>query len=250
MINPTDLAAHCDEVLEADRFSDYCPNGLQIEGDRRIRRLVTGVTASQRLIDAAIAADADALLVHHGFFWKGESQPLVGTKGQRIRALHRAGISLLVYHLPLDAHPDLGNNRQLAGVLGIHSPRPSASDDELLWRGELPTPLSAPDFAVLVGQKLRREPLHIAVVDRPLQRLAWCTGAAQGAIERAASIGVDCYLSGEISEATVHLARELGIDYLAAGHHATERFGVQALGKRLSETFGIEHRYIEIENPA
>jgi dinuclear metal center YbgI/SA1388 family protein len=250
MINPIDLAAHCDSLLETHRFADYCPNGLQIEGDRPIRRLVTGVTASQRLIDAAIAADADALLVHHGFFWKGEPQVLVGTKGRRIRALHRAGVSLIVYHLPLDAHPHLGNNRQLASVLGIQNPRPSAPDDELLWCGELPVPVPAREFAGLVGKKLRREPLHIEALDRPLQRLAWCTGAAQGAIDRAAAIGVDCYLSGEISEATVHSARELGIDYLAAGHHATERFGVQALARHLSETFGIEHHYIEVENPA
>jgi dinuclear metal center YbgI/SA1388 family protein len=250
MIKPIDLAARCDDALEAGRFNDYCPNGLQVEGDRPIRRLVTGVTASQRLIDAAIAADADAILVHHGFFWKGESQPLVGTKGQRIRALHRAGISLLVYHLPLDAHPELGNNRQLASVLGLENPRPSACGDELLWLGELPQPLLGSDLVDLVAGKLQREPLHIAVLDRPLRQLAWCTGAAQGAIERAAAIGADCYLSGEISEATVHLARELGIDYMAAGHHATERYGVQALGQWLGDTLEIEHLYIEIDNPA
>lgn len=249
MIKPVDLAARCNDLLEVARFTDYCPNGLQVEGDRPVRRLVTGVTASQRLIDGAIAADADALLVHHGFFWKGESQPLTGIKGSRLRALTRAGISLLVYHLPLDAHPELGNNRRLATVLGIQNPRPVGTVDDLLWCGEVPKPLPAAEFADHVARQLGREPLHIGVIERPLCRLAWCTGAAQGAIERAASLGVDCYLSGEISEPTVHLARELGIDYLAAGHHATERYGVQALGQYLSATFGIEHRYIEVENP-
>jgi dinuclear metal center YbgI/SA1388 family protein len=222
---------------------------LQVEGDRPVRRLITGVTACQRLIDAAVAAEADALLVHHGFFWKGEAQPLSGVKGRRVRALNRAGISLLAYHLPLDAHAQLGNNRQLADLLEIQDPQPSGCGDDLLWSGELPRPMPAAEFAAGVEAKLGRAPLHIAVIARPLRRLAWCTGGAQGAIERAAALGVDCYLSGEISEPTVHLARELGIDYLAAGHHATERYGVQALGEHLAETFGIEHRFVEIDNP-
>jgi dinuclear metal center YbgI/SA1388 family protein len=249
MTTAAELAVHCGALLRIDRFTDYCPNGLQVEGDRAIRRLVTGVTASQRLIDAAVAADADAVLVHHGFFWKGEAQPLVGPKGRRVRTLNRAGISLLAYHLPLDAHPELGNNRRLAAVLGLNDPRPSEAEGDLLWRAELRTPLPAAEFAAQVGEALGREPLHIAVIDRPVRHIAWCTGGAQGAIERAAEMGVDCYLSGEVSEPTVHLAREHGIDYLAAGHHATERYGVQALGEHLAGTFGIEHRYIEIDNP-
>ncbi|MBK1705455.1 Nif3-like dinuclear metal center hexameric protein [Halochromatium glycolicum] len=249
MITAAEIASHCDALLRCERFSDYCPNGLQVEGDRPVRRLVTGATACQRLIEAAVAAEADALLVHHGFFWKGEAAALTGVKGQRVRALNRAGISLLAYHLPLDAHPQLGNNRRLGAILELQGVQPCAGDDDLLWCGSLASPMPASAFAAQVGHSLGREPLHIAVIDRPLQRLAWCTGAAQGAIERAAALGVDCYLSGEVSEQTVHLARELGLDYLAAGHHATERYGVQALGEHLAEAFGIEHRYIEIDNP-
>lgn len=249
MITAAEIASHCDALLSTERFNDYCPNGLQIEGERPVRRLVTGVTACQRLIDAAMEAEADALLVHHGFFWKGEAPTLTGVKGQRVRALNRAGISLLAYHLPLDAHLELGNNRRLGKILQLQDAQPGAGADDLLWCGALASPMPAAAFAAQVGRSLGREPLHIAVIERPLRRLAWCTGAAQGAIERAAALGVDCYLSGEVSEQTVHLARELGLDYLAAGHHATERYGVQALGEHLAETFGIEHRYIEIDNP-
>ncbi len=249
MTSAVEIADHCHQLLGVERFSDYCPNGLQVEGERQVRRLVSGVTASQRLIDAAVAAEADALLVHHGFFWKGEAAPLIGVKGRRIRALMRADMSLLAYHLPLDAHPEFGNNRQLALRLGLLDAAPGGSVDDLLWSGFLPEPIPGARFAEQVGRALGREPLHIAVVDAPVRRVAWCTGAAQGAIDRAAALGVDCYLSGEVSEQTVHLARELGIDYLAAGHHATERYGVQALGTELAAIFGIEHRFIEVDNP-
>jgi len=249
MTTASEIAKHCDALLAVEHFADYCPNGLQVEGDRPVRRLITGVTACQRLIDAAVVAEADALLVHHGFFWKGEAQPLSGVKGRRVRALNRAGISLLAYHLPLDAHAQLGNNRRLADLLEVRGPQPAGGEDDLLWSGELTQPTPAVEFAARVEEKLGRAPLHIAVSERPLSRLAWCTGAAQGAIERAAALGADCYLSGEISEPTVHLARELGIDYLAAGHHATERYGVQALGAHLAATFGIEHRFVEVDNP-
>lgn len=249
MITAAEIAHHCDQLLDVQAFQDYCPNGLQVEGDRPVRRLVTGVTASQALIDAAVEVDADALLVHHGFFWRGESQPLTGVKGRRVRTLNRAGISLLAYHLPLDAHPELGNNRQLAAVLGLEQPLPSTEPWDLVWTAELPEPLPAARLAERVGDALGRPPVHLAVIDRPLRHLAWCTGAAQGLIDRAAALGADVYLSGEVSEQTTHLARELGIDYLAAGHHATERYGVQALGGHVAARFGLEHRYIEIDNP-
>ncbi|MFP4062337.1 MAG: Nif3-like dinuclear metal center hexameric protein [Halochromatium sp.] len=249
MTSAVELADYCNLLLGVERFTDYCPNGLQVEGDRPLRRLVTGVSASQRLIDAAIEAEADALLVHHGFFWKSEAAPLTGLKGRRIATLMRAGLSLLAYHLPLDAHPELGNNRQLADLLGLRQARPGSGADDLLWCGELVEPLPGAALASHIARLLEREPLHIAVRTRPLSRIAWCTGAAQGAIERAAALGVDAYLSGEISEPTVHLARELGIDYLALGHHASERYGVQALGAHLAASFGLEHRYIEIDNP-
>ncbi|MFE8032801.1 Nif3-like dinuclear metal center hexameric protein [Thiohalocapsa marina] len=248
MIDAEALASYCTTLLEAERISDYCPNGLQVQGQRPVRRLVSGVTASRALIEAAIAADADAILVHHGWFWKGEAPCLVGMKGQRVGLMMRAEQSLLAYHLPLDVHPVLGNNRQLAEVLGIEAPRP-ATDDGLIWQGRLPQPMPATAFADAVGRRLARAPLHVAAVDRAIEQVAWCTGAAQRHLAQAHALGADLFISGEISEQTVHEARELGIDYLAAGHHATERYGVQALGEHLAEHFGLEHRYIELDNP-
>lgn len=252
MIEIDALRAYCDGLLACGDFQDYCPNGLQVEGERPVRRLVSGVTASQAFIDAGIAAGADALLVHHGYFWKGESPCLVGMKGRRIRTLVRAGLSLFAFHLPLDAHPELGNNRQLARVLGILDARPAAAPPApaLLWQARLPHPVSAADFAAQVARALGREPLHVPGHDRPIATLAWCTGGGQGFIEQAAELGVDAYLSGEISEQTTHQARELGLDYFAAGHHATERYGVQALGSHLAERFGLEHLYLDMHNPA
>ena len=249
-MNLLELASYCDDLLETARFDDYCPNGLQVEAGREVGLLVTGVTASQALIDAAVAAGADALLVHHGFFWKGESPCICGLKGRRIAALIRNGVTLLAYHLPLDAHPQLGNNAQLARVLGFGAVQAPEGEQGLVWRGELARELPLDELAGRVGAALGRAPLAVAGGERPVRRIAWCSGAAQGYIEQAAGLGVDAYLSGEISEPTVHLARELGIHYLAAGHHATERYGVQALGAHLAERFGIVHRHIDIDNPA
>lgn len=250
MVEIDALRAYCDELLASADFHDYCPNGLQVEGDRPIARLVTGVSGNQALIDAAVAEGADALLVHHGYFWKGEPPCLVGMKGRRIRTLMREGISLLAYHLPLDAHPELGNNRQLARVLSILDARPAGLADGLLWRGRLPRPLAAAEFAEAIRRSIGRVPLHVRAHERPIDAIAWCTGGAQGFIEQAAQLGVDAYLSGEISEQTTHQARELGLDYFAAGHHATERYGVQALGSRLAENFGLEHKFLDLNNPA
>jgi dinuclear metal center YbgI/SA1388 family protein len=249
MIEIEALRDYCDRLLACADFKDYCPNGLQVEGDRPVRRLITGVTASQALIDAAAGERGDAILVHHGYFWKGEPPCLVGMKGRRIRTLVRAGVSLFAFHLPLDAHAHLGNNRQLALVLGIADPEPAASAEGLLWQGRLPRPMPAGDFAKLTARALGRAPLHIPGHDRPIESLAWCTGAAQGLIEQAADLGVDGFLSGEISEQTTHQARELGLDYFAAGHHAPERYGVQALGAHLAERFGLEHRFLDLDNP-
>jgi dinuclear metal center YbgI/SA1388 family protein len=249
MIDADALARHCDALLDAERISDYCPNGLQVVGERPVRRLVSGVTASRALIEAAIAVQADALLVHHGWFWKGEDPCLVGIKGYRARLLMRAGIALLAYHLPLDLHPELGNNRQLGRLLDIDAAAPAAADG-LVWLGRLSRPVAASALARDVGRRLGREPLHIAVIDRPVERVAWCTGAAQRYITDAQALGADLFISGEVSEQTVHEARELGIDYLAAGHHATERLGVQALGAHLADRFGLDHRFIDVDNPA
>ena len=250
MVTSAELASYCQELLAVAAFDDYCPNGLQVEGTRSVRRLVTGVTASLALIEAAIAAEADALLVHHGWFWKGESPCLIGFKGRRVRALITSGASLLAYHLPLDAHPELGNNRQLAERLGIEAPEPTTAGHGLVWRGRLSAPVEGEALAVRVAAALGRVPLRIPGREAPLATIAWCSGAAQGFIAEAAALGVDAYLSGEISEQTTHLARELGLDYFAAGHHATERLGVQALGEHLAARFGLDHRFLEIDNPA
>jgi dinuclear metal center YbgI/SA1388 family protein len=249
MVEIAELRDYCDRLLASADFDDYCPNGLQMEGERPVGRLVSGVTASQALVDAAVAAQADAILVHHGWFWKGESPCLVGMKGRRVRALVRSGAGLLAYHLPLDAHPELGNNRRLGDLLGVRDGQPTAQGKGLVWRGRLPAAMSVDAFARLLEERLGRAPLHIAGHERPIADIAWCTGAAQGFIEVAAALGVDAFVSGEVSEQTTHQARELELDYFAAGHHATERYGVQALGEHLAVHFGIEHRFIEIANP-
>ncbi|WP_404419801.1 Nif3-like dinuclear metal center hexameric protein [Marinospirillum sp.] len=244
------LVAGLDELLAVQDFQDYCPNGLQVEGRSRVARLMTGVTASQALIERAVEWQADAILVHHGYFWKGEPQPLTGMKGRRIKTLMQKDISLIAYHLPLDAHAELGNNQQLAALLGIQV---TGVMDSPAWPlglvGELPEALSAADFSHLLSRKLKREPLHLAGHARPLKKLAWCTGSAEGGIFRAAQLGADAYISGEVSEKTLHEARELGIDYFAAGHHATERYGVKALGEWVAKQWGIEQEFVDLDNP-
>jgi dinuclear metal center YbgI/SA1388 family protein len=249
MVELRDLVDYCDRRLEAARFEDYCPNGLQVEAGGAVSRLCTGVTASLALIEAAAAEGADALLVHHGYFWRGEPAPLTGMKGRRVRALFANGLSLLAYHLPLDAHPELGNNRQLGDRLGIAGAAPVEGSNGLLWRGRLVAPLPAAAWAEAVRVALGRTPLHLPGGPAAIRDVAWCTGAAQGQIERAADLGCDAFLSGEVSEHTTHVARERGIHYLAAGHHATERLGVRALGGELAGRFGIEHRFIDLDNP-
>ena len=244
-----ELEAYCNRLLDSAAFQDYCPNGLQVDGGgAHVGRLVTGVTASQALIDHALAWDADLILVHHGLFWKGEPASLTGVRGRRVRTLMQAGVSLMAYHLPLDAHPELGNNRRLGELLCIEG-RPLEAGDGLLWTGRLETPLTAAAFADRVRHALDRAPLFIDGGGGEIRRIGWCSGAAQGHIEQAAEAGLDAFLSGEISEQTVHLARELGIHYFAAGHHATERGGVQALGHHLAEKYGLLHHFIDIPNP-
>ena len=246
MAKLNEIVAYCDGLLDTDTFEDYCPNGLQIEGRDEVSRIVSGVTASRALVDAAIAAEADLLLVHHGYFWRGEPQPLVGMKGRRVKALMAADVSLLAYHLPLDAHPELGNNRQLGLRLGFEH---AAALDGLLWGVEFAESEATDSLAQRVGKVLGRTPTTVGP-DRPLRRIGWCTGAAQGMIEKAAAAGCDAFISGEISEQTLHQAQELGIFYVAAGHHATERYGVQALGAALADHFDIKHQFIDLDNPA
>ncbi|EXJ13837.1 Nif3-like dinuclear metal center hexameric protein [Imhoffiella purpurea] len=250
MIESRDLVAYCDQLLDAGRFSDYAPNGLQVEGSRPVERLVTGVTASAALIEAAIEARADAILVHHGWFWKNENPCLVGPKGRRARRILEAGISLLAYHLPLDAHPELGNNARLADELDVRDAEPTQVAKGLVWVGRLSAPMEPESLARHVARRLGREPMMVGRRSGPLERIAWCTGGGQGYLEQAAELGIDVFLSGELSEQTTHQARESEICYLGAGHHATERYGVQALGTHLAEHFGLQHLYVEIDNPA
>ncbi|QFU74961.1 Nif3-like dinuclear metal center hexameric protein [Halioglobus maricola] len=246
-----ELLAFLDATLEPDRFRDYCPNGLQVEGRPVVGRIATGVTANQALLDAAIEWGADAILVHHGYFWKGESAPVVGMKRRRLGALLKADVSLLAYHLPLDAHPELGNNACLGQLLGIEGLDPLDPQDRqgVGNIGSLPEPVSAARFCSQVAALTGQKPLLIGEDDRLVRRVAWCTGAAQSYIDAAVAAGADLFLTGEVSEPTVHTAREEGIQFVAAGHHATERYGVQAVGERLAELFGLEHRFIDVPNP-
>lgn len=251
MITRTELLAYLDETLEPGRFKDYCPNGLQVAGTDQVETIISGVTASEAFIKAAIEADADAILVHHGYFWRGEDPCITGIKQRRLKLLLENNINLLAYHLPLDAHSTLGNNVQLAETLGLEiDGRISGTGDPAIGLcGCIPEPMTVSSFTEHVQQRLSREPLVIQGHDRPITTIGWCTGAAQGYLQQAAELGLDLFLSGEISEPTVHMARELGINYMAAGHHATERYGVQAVGQALAQRFNIRHHFIDIDNP-
>lgn len=243
-----DLSNYLDQLLQPGQFSDYCPNGLQVEGKGEINKIVTGVTASMDLLLAAYKANADAVLVHHGYFWRSEAQPVTGIKKRRIQFLLQHDISLFAFHLPLDAHLEFGNNVMLAKRLGLELTGWTGEKD-MLALAELSQPQSLQAFAALIEHKLKRTPQVIGDLTRKIKRVALCTGAAQGYIEQAAAADVDVYISGEISEQTVHVARETGVAYIAAGHHATERYGIQALGEHLAAKFGITHEFIDIDNP-
>ena len=247
----SELVSRLDDCLEPQRFRDYCPNGLQVEGRSRVARIATGVTASQALLDAAVAWGADAILVHHGYFWRGESPTVTGMKRRRLGTLIENDVSLLAYHLPLDAHPELGNNACLGHRMGISIHRPLQPDDSegVGSVGDLPAALAAGELVARLRDITGRAPLHIGDPAASVRRIAWCTGAAQGYIDAAVSAGADVFVTGEASEQTVHVAREEGIHFIAAGHHATERYGVQAVGEYLAETCGLEHRFFDIDNP-
>jgi len=242
------LCEFCDEYLSVSEFSDYCPNGLQVEATVEVNKIACGVTASQALIEAAIKQDADTLIVHHGYFWKGEAQAITGHKGRRISSLIKNGINLLAFHLPLDVHPEVGNNVQLARVLDWEVTG-SFGEQGLVFEGNLRRQQTLEEFAQHIETGIDTRALAISAGDHAIKRIAWCTGAAQGFIEVAAERGVDAFVSGEVSEPTFHLAREMGIHYVAAGHHATERYGVQALAQVIADRFGIEQQFIDIPNP-
>ncbi|WP_217475172.1 Nif3-like dinuclear metal center hexameric protein [Stutzerimonas stutzeri] len=245
------LVQEADRYLNTAKIADYCPNGLQVQGKAQVSRIVSGVTASQALLDAAVEAKADVVLVHHGYFWKNEDPRVVGIKQRRLKTLLANDISLLAYHLPLDVHPEVGNNVQLARRLGLLVEGPLEPDNprSVGLVGSLETPLAPAEFMQRVQAVLGREPLMIEGRG-PIGRIAWCTGGAQGYIDQAVAAGVDAYLTGEVSEPTVHIARENGLSFFAAGHHATERYGVQALGDYLAKRFAVEHLFIDCPNPA
>ena len=243
-----ELCEFCDDYLQVGEFDDYCPNGLQVEANPEVRHIVCGVTASQALIEAAAAAGADTILVHHGYFWKGESQPLTGVKGRRIASLIRNDINLLAYHLPLDAHAEVGNNVQLAALMDWRV-EDRFGEQNLVLEGRPARAQSLADLAAEIDRRLDTRALAISAGEHEIRRLAWCSGAAQGFIETAAVRGVDAFVSGEVSEPTFHLAREMGLHYIAAGHHATERYGVQALAAKIADRFGIRQQFIDIPNP-
>lgn len=243
-------------TLEPHRFSDYCPNGLQVEGRERIAKVVTGVTASLALIEAAIKRDADALLVHHGWFWRGEDLTVRGQRKKRLARLLSHDLNLFAYHLPLDAHPLLGNNAQLAKRLALDVDRqPDGSPittgpSGMVWLGRPSTPCALGALTETIRRSLGREPTVVGDPDQLCQRVAWCTGAAQGMFEAAWQAGVDVYVTGEISEPNAHLAREMGVAFIAAGHHATERYGIEALGQALAQALSIEVEFVDLDNPA
>lgn len=251
MIIRNDLAVYLEELLSCAAFHDYAPNGLQIEGKLGIKKIATAVTASLAVIEQAIDAKADAILVHHGYFWKGEKPNLTGMKKKRIEKLLAHEINLFAYHLPLDCHKELGNNACLGQLLQIGSPTMHTVSNtvDLLWSGLLEKSLNANDLAEVLTKKLGQKPLHIASTKPVIQRIAWCTGAAQDFIMHAADLGVDAYISGEISERTFYQAQELDLHYFACGHHATERYGIQALGRHLAKAFDLTEFYIDSPNP-
>ncbi|QBL09137.1 MULTISPECIES: Nif3-like dinuclear metal center hexameric protein [Rheinheimera] len=252
MIVRDQLVKFLNDELQVDKIRDYCPNGLQVEGKVEIRRIITGVTASQALLEAAISANADAILVHHGYFWKDEAAQITGIKKKRLQALLANDINLLAYHLPLDAHKTLGNNAQLGALLGVEGITAVAGVEPagVLMQGQFKqsTPLLA--LKQQLQQLLGRDVLVSDAGIGAVTTLAWCTGGGQGYIEQAASAGAQLFISGEVSEKTIHLSRELGIHFIAAGHHATERYGVKALGEYIAQQFDVDVEFIDIDNPA
>ncbi|MGL4486369.1 MAG: type 2 GTP cyclohydrolase I [Yersinia sp. (in: enterobacteria)] len=243
-----ELETLLNNTLNIYDFQDYAPNGLQVEGRAEVKRIITGVTASQALLDVAVQQQADAILVHHGYFWKNEPMAVRGMKRNRLKTLLTNDINLYGYHLPLDAHPELGNNAQLAKLLGI---KVLGEIESLLPYGEFIVPLNAVILRERLEKILGRNVLHCGVqAPADIHRIAWCTGGGQGYIQQAAEFGVDAFITGEVSEQTIHIAREMGVNFYAAGHHATERYGIKALGEWLATQHQLEVIFIDIPNPA
>ena len=253
------LLAQFNTLLQPERFKDYGPNGLQVEGRAQVRKMVSGVTASLALIEAAVAVQADAIFVHHGLFWRGQSGAVTGWMKQRLALLLAHDINLFAYHLPLDAHPTLGNNAQLARVLGFTPPTLADGtaaadygrfgDQNLGFLGST----SFPDVAALaehVKNALNRPVASVLTSSVAIKKVAWCTGGAQGYFEDAIAAGADAFITGEISEPQAHYAREMGVAYIACGHHASERYGAPAVAGHVAASMGLEHAFIDVDNPA
>ena len=249
MARRSEIDSYLSAMLQTASFKDYGPNGLQVEGRDEVRLIVSGVTASRALIDAAIEAEADALLVHHGLFWRGHDGRIAGWLKQRLQRLLTHDINLYAYHLPLDAHAEFGNNAQFGSRLGLTADA-RFGEQYLGFIGTASEPISVAELTDRVQRLSGREPTCIEGDGRPLARLAWCTGGAQSYFEAAIAAGADAFITGELSEPQAHLARETGVAFIACGHHASERYGAQALGEHLVTRFGIKHLYIEIDNPA
>lgn len=254
-VSTQQLADWLDATLQAQRFRDYCPNGLQVEGKSAVRHIITGVTATQALLEAAIERKADAILVHHGWFWKNEDPCVRGPKRKRLSLALRHDLNIFAYHLPLDAHPVLGNNAQLARVLGFQPERDehgnpvTCGPDGLVWLGRCEPAKTLDELGNSICNALQRRPLLVGNTQQAIRRIAWCTGGAQSMMQAAVDAGADAYLTGEASEPTFHLARETGTAFIGAGHHATERYGVQALGQAVADEFGIKVEFVDIDNP-
>ncbi len=254
MIDRHQLISALDELLEPGLYRDYGPNGLQVEGRPQLRKIVSGVTASRALIEAAIAAEADTIFVHHGLFWRGQDGRVTGWLRQRLGLLLANDVNLIAYHLPLDGHPQFGNNAQLAARLALRT-LSRFGEQNLGFLGERQDGAAfdnAAQLADYVTARLGRTALSVAAHDmkRPLRRIAWCTGGAQSYFESAIAVGADAFLTGEISEPQAHYARECGVAYIACGHHASERFGAPAVAAHMAARFGLEHEFIDIDNPA
>ncbi|MBA6341626.1 Nif3-like dinuclear metal center hexameric protein [Colwellia sp. MB02u-10] len=248
-----EFESYLNNLLKPEQIKDFCPNGLQIQGRDKVSKVITGVTATQALIEQAIAEKADALVVHHGFFWKNESYVIRGMKHKRIKALLANDISLFAYHLPLDIHPSLGNNAQLAKLFSINNVAPLEEGNALsvAVRGDFTRELSPQALEQRINEKLNRTCLHIAPPsNKAIKTVAWCSGGGQGYIELAAEHGIDAFISGEVSEQTTHVAREMDIHFYCAGHHATERYGAKALAEHFNQHLPLEAKFIDIDNPA
>ena len=249
MVHRSELESALAELLDTARFKDYGPNGLQVEGRDEVRHIVSGVTASRALIEAAVAAEADAIVVHHGLFWRGQDGRITGWLKARLELLLAHRINLYAYHLPLDAHAELGNNAQWGARFGWRADARFGEQD-LGFSASLATPIELPALVASIRAELGREPTSVAGDGRPIRRVGWCSGGAQSYFEAAIAAGADAFLTGEISEPQAHLARETGVAFLACGHHATERYGAPAVAAHIAERFDLQHRFIDIDNPA